>query len=189
VSRTVETQLSMDLDFENTDKVHTFDPRVTSLWRWTTWRQGTPFAVGGLGRLSLGFDQFEVEARLFADWQLGRVLLALNVSAARALFWNGREGVDTHLEESFAAKYVISPGATVGFEIRAKSAWKVREYQGTGIYAGPALTFTHPRFWVTIGGYTQFAADKAKADRDLMEPNELRDNERFVLRLSFGANT
>jgi hypothetical protein len=189
VTRTVEAQLSMDMDFEGTKFTRVFDPRFTSLWRWTTWRQDTPFAVGGLGRLSLGFGQFEVEGRLFADWQLDRVLMALNVSAARSLFWDGREGVDTRLEESFGAKYRISPTATVGFEIRAKSAWKLREYQGTALYVGPALTFTNPAFWVTVGGYAQVAADKANADRSLVEPNELRDNERFVLRLAFGANT
>ena len=189
VTRTVESQLSLDLDFERTEKTQGVDPKISSLWRWTTWREATPFAVGGLGRVSLGLDQFEVEARLFADWKLDRVLLAINASATRALFWNGRAGVDTRLEESFAAKYSISPGATVGFEVRARSAWKLREYQGTAIYAGPALTFTHQKFWVTLGGYAQVAADKANADRSLAEPNELRDNERFVLRLAFGADT
>ena len=189
VTRTVETQLSMDLDFESTNKSQGVDPKVTSLWRWTTWREGTPFAVGGLGRVSLGLDQFEAEARLFADLKLDRVIVALNASAARALFWNGREGVDTRLEESFAAKYIVSTGVTVGLEFRAKSAWKLREYQGTALFVGPAFTFTHPKFWVSLGGSTQVAADKANADRPLAEPNELRDNERFVLRLAVGADT
>ena len=63
VTRTVESQLSLDLDFERTDKTEGVDPKVTSRWRWTTWREATPFAVGGLGRVSLGLNQFEVEAR------------------------------------------------------------------------------------------------------------------------------
>lgn len=191
VTRTVEAQLSMDMDVESVSKTRpqTIDPRFTSLWRWTTWREHTPFAVGGLARLSLGPDQFEVEARLTADWQLDRVLLALNLSAARALFWNGRTGVDTRLEETFAARYLVSPGATFGFEVWGRSSWSVREYQGSALYVGPALTFTHPKFWVTVGGYAQVAAEKAQADRPLAEPAELRDNERFVLRLAFGANT
>jgi hypothetical protein len=189
VSRTLETQLSMDLDFQRTNFTQGLDPKLTSLWRWTTWREGTPFAVGGLGRVSLGLDLFEAEARLFADWKLARVVLALNASASRALFWNGREGVDTRLEESFGAKYLVSPAVAFGLELRAKSSWKQREYQGTAIYVGPALTFTHEKFWVTLGGFTQVAADKANADRPLAQPDELRDNERFVLRLVVGANT
>ena len=51
------------------------------------------------------------------------------------------------------------------------------------------MTFTHSKFWVTLGGYTQVAADKANADRSLKEPNELRDNERFVFRVAVGADT
>ena len=189
VTRTLESQLSLDTDFQRTDRSEGLDARVTSLWRWTTWREGTPFAVGGLGRVSLGLDQFEAEARLFTDLHLARVVIALNVSASRALFWNNREGIDTRLEESFAVKYTVSPAVTVGLEARAKSAWKLREYQGTAIYAGPAMTFTHPKFWVTIGGYAQVAADRANADRALEEPNELRDNERYVFRVAFGFDT
>jgi hypothetical protein len=189
VARTLESQLSLDLDFERTDLTQGVDPKLTSLWRWTTWREGTPFAMAGLGRISLGLDQFEVEARLIADFRLDRVVLALNASAARTVFWNGRTGVDTRLEENFAVKYVVSKGVTAGLELRAKSAWMAREYQGTAIYVGPALTFTVEKFWVTVGAFTQVAADKAKADRELAEPNELRDNERFVLRLTFGADT
>jgi len=100
-----------------------------------------------------------------------------------------RDGVDTRLEESFAVKFALSPNAGFALELRAKSSWQRREYQGTAAYAGPALTWTHPAFWVTLGAYAQVAADKAQADRPLAEPQELRDNERFVLRLAFGAVT
>ncbi len=188
VTRTLESQLSMDLDFDST-LTQGLDPKASSLWRWTTWREGSTFAAGGLGRLSLGFDVFEVEARLFADWQLGRFQLALNASGARATFWNGRNGIDTRLEESGATRFAFSPHASFGLEVRAKSSWAQREYLGTAIYLGPTLTVTHGTFWVTLGGYAQVAADKANADRSLAEPNELRDNERFVLRLSLGFDT
>ena len=189
VTRTVESQLSMDLDFERTDKTQGVDPKLTSLWRWTTWRERSLFNVGGVGRVSLGLDQFVVEARLLADLRLERVVLALNVSAERSLFWNGREGVDTRLEETLGAKYQVSPGVSFGFEARVRSAWKQREYQGTALYLGPALTFTHPKVWVTVGGYTQVSANRANADRALADPEELRDNERFVFRVAVGADT
>jgi hypothetical protein len=189
VARTIESQLSMDFDFQRTDKRDGVDPKVTSLWRFTTWRANTPFAVGGIARVSLGFDQLQVEGRLLADLTVGRVLLALNVSGEQSAFWNGRTGVDTRLEESFAVKFALSPNAGFALELRARSSWQRREYQGTAAYAGPALTWTHPAFWVTLGAYAQVAADKAQADRPLAEPQELRDNERFVLRLAFGAVT
>jgi hypothetical protein len=162
---------------------------VTSLWRFSTWRDQSPFAVAGLARVSLGLDQVEFEGRLIADLRLGRVVLALNAAASRSLFWNDRAGVDTRLEENLGLKYAVSPGVAAGLELRAKSAWQERIYQGTALYVGPAMTFTHPKFWITLGAFAQVAADRANADRELPEPAELRDNERFVLRLIFGADT
>ncbi|MFZ5439839.1 MAG: hypothetical protein ACOZQL_07505 [Myxococcota bacterium] len=189
VTRTVESQLSMDLDWERTDVSASLDPKLTSLWRWTTWRSGGPFAAGGLGRVSLARDLLELEGRLFADLRLGRVLMALNFSGSTGALWAGRTGVDTRLEESFAIKVSLSASAAVGLEVRGKSSWQRRDYQGSALYLGPALTWTHPSFWVSLGGYAQVASDKAPADKDLAEKQELRDNERFVLRLTFGAVT
>lgn len=188
VAKGLEAQTSIDFDVESTLLSAQVDPRLSSLWRWTTWRPGAPFSMGGLGRLSGGPGFFEAEGRLLADLEVGRVLVSLNVSAARALFWNGRSGVDTHLEELFGLRVSVSSTASLGLEARARSGWRERVYAGTALYVGPTLTFTNPRFWVSVGGGVQVAADKAQADRELEEPNELRDNERYVLRLALGVN-
>lgn len=186
VTKGLEAQTSIDFDVESTLLTAQVDPKLSSLWRWTTWRPGMPFAVGGLGRVTGGPGFFEAEGRLLADLELGRVLFSLNVAASRALFWDGRSGVDTHLEELFGARVSVSSTAFVGLEVRAKSGWRERVYAGTAVYLGPTLTFTNPRFWVSVGGGAQIAADKAQADQGLEEPNELRDNERYVLRLAVG---
>ncbi len=190
VTNTLESQLSVDFDITRTDAAETIDPRVSSLWRWTTWRTpGAPFSLGGIGRVSLAPNMFEAEARLVADIEVGRVLFTVNVAASRALYWDGRTGVDTHLEENAALRFQLSSFASFGLEGRARTGWATREYQGTAIYLGPAFTFTAQSFWVSLAGLAQVAADKANADRALPEPLELRDNERFVLRLSFGATS
>lgn len=186
VTRGLESQLGVDFDVESTLLSAAVDARLSSLWRWTTWRPGAPFSFGGLGRVSGGPGVLEVEGRLLADLELGRVLLSLNVSGARAAFWGGRAGVDTHLEASLGLRYSVSSTALVGLEARARSGWQAREYQGTAVYLGPSVTFTHPRFWVAVGGGVQVAADKPKVDEALDEPNTLRDNERYVLRLAVG---
>lgn len=186
VTRGLESQLSIDFDVESTLLTAVVDPKVSSLWRWTTWKPGAPFSVGGLARVSGGPGVFEVEARLLADVEVGRVLFSLNVAGARGAFWDGRTGIDTRLEESLGLRLAVSKTAFVGLEARARSAWQQREYQGTAVYLGPTLTFTNPRFWVSIGGGVQVASDKARADRDLPDPQELRDNERYVLRLALG---
>jgi hypothetical protein len=183
----LESQLSLDWDFERTDTRNDLDPKLTSWWRWAPVRGASPFAAGALGRASLGFDQLELEARLMTDVRVQKAVVALNLAASRAFFWKDRTGIDTRLEGTFAAKYSFSPHASFGLETRVKSAWQGNDYRGTAVYLGPVLTWTHPSFWVSIGGYTQVAADKAPADRASAEPQELRDNERFVLRIMVGG--
>lgn len=186
VARTLESQLSMDFDWQSTTLATTFDPRITSLWRWTTWRDPSPFAVSGIGRATVGFNSFELEARLVADLRIDKVLVAINVAAARSLFWNGRTGVDTHLEENFGIRYQLTAGAAVGLELKGRSGWEGRAHAGTALYVGPAFTFTPGPFWLTLGGYWQAASWKADADKGTAERQELRDNERFQVRAVFG---
>ena len=189
VTKNLESQLGIEFDVESTQRTSFVDPRVSSLWRWTTWKsEGSVFGAGGLGRVAIGPGVLEVEARLFADVTLGKVMIALNASGSRLAFWNDRSGVDMRLEESLGLRYAVSSSASVGLELRARTAWKEREYQGTALYLGPTFTFRHPIFWVSLGGGVQVAADKANADRALDEPNELRDNERYVLRLAVGID-
>lgn len=190
VADSVEAQLSLDFAFERLDlRTERLDPRLTSLWRWTTWRQGSPLAVGALARGSLGFDTLDVEARLLAELRLGRALVALNAGGTRSLFWDGAAGLDTRLEESLGLRYALSEHSSVGLELRARSGWQRGEYQGTAGYAGPTLAFRLGATWLSVGFTAQVVADKAEADRGNGEPNTLRDDERFVARLVVGTRT
>lgn len=183
----LETQFSVDPIVESTSLSSSLDGTVSNVWRWTTWKAGSPFAVGGLGRLSLGIDRVEFEARLLADLKVDRLLFALNVSAERAQFWNGRTGVDTRLEESLGARFALSATASFGLEARAKTSWDHRLYRGTALYLGPTLAFTNEYFWVSMGAYAQVWAQRGDGERGAAEPQELSDNERFLLRLVVGA--
>lgn len=189
VARTLESQLAVEPESERTDARTTLEGKVTNLWRWTSWRQGSPFALGGLGRISLGADRLELEGRLLADLKIDRFLFALNVSAERLTFWNGRTGIDTRLEESLGIRLALSSTASFGLEGRVKTSWERRIYRGTAIYLGPTLAFTNPHFWVSLGAFAQVASERGDGDRGSTEPQELRDNERFVLRLTVGATT
>ncbi len=188
VTDSLESQLSMDLDITRLDSGESINPRFSSLWRWSTWRRPEqPLAFSGIARVSLGPSMFEAEARLVADVEVGRVLFSLNVSGSRAALWGLLTGVDTRLEESLGLRFQFAPFASLGLEGRVRSGWQGGDYFGTAIYVGPALTLTFERFWVSLGGHAQVGADLARADRALPEPLTLRDNERFVLRLAFGA--
>lgn len=190
VTNALESQLSLDFDITHTNAGDRIDPRMSSLWRWAVWR-GTevPIQLGGQGRFAIAPDMVELEARLVFDVEVGRVLFAFNASGTRSIFWNGRTGIDTRLEENLALRYQFSSFASFGLEARGRSAWAANDYQGTAIYLGPVLTITATHFWVSLGGLTQIAAVKNEADKALPEPMTLRDNERFVLRIAFGAIT
>jgi hypothetical protein len=70
-----------------------------------------------------------------------------------------------------------------------RSAYREALFQGLALYVGPTLTVAGQGFWVALGASAQVAADKAAADKGNGEHAELRDNERFFLRLSFGLET
>lgn len=189
VVKDLEAQVSLDLGFQNSDRAHSVDPRVTSLWRWAPFHADGPIGFGVLGRASLGTDVLEAEARLLADKQLGDVLLAANVAAEQSFLWNGRTGVTTRLEATLGVTYAVAPFARVGLEARLKSSFARGDYDGTALYVGPSLAFRFRPLWFTIAATIQAAADQVEADRGTSEPMTLRDDERFVLRFTFGFPT
>jgi len=185
----LELQASLDVTVASTERTASSEPRVAGLLRWAPFTAEGVLGLGGFARASLGVDVLEVEARVLADKQLGKLLLAVNAAASRRFFWSGRAGVDTHLEETAALRYALGTVASFGLELRLQSGFTGADYQGTGIYVGPTFSVRGPGFWVALEALAQVAADKAPADRGNGQPLELRDNERFGLRLVVGAGT
>ena len=186
VTDSVESQLSLDVDLTHTNADQNINPRLSSLWRWAAFRSEY-FSFAGNGRVSLGTRMFEAEARLVADVEVGRLLFSFNVSGARAVLWDGLTGADTRLEGNLGARFQFASFASLGLEARSKTSWQKAAYVGTALYVGPALTLRFDHFWATIGLQAQVVGDKGKDDPST-DPQELRDNERFVLRLALGAN-
>ena len=183
----LELQSALDVTVASTAFTSSSEPRVAAQLRWAPLTADGVLGLGAAFRTSLGVDVLELELRLLADKQLGRLLLAVNAAASRRLFWSGRTGPETHLEETAALRYALGAVASFGLELRLQSAFLGSDYQGTGIYVGPTFTFRAPGFWVSLGALAQVAADKAPADRGNGQPLELRDNERFLLRLALGT--
>ncbi len=182
----LEALWGLDLDFVANKSSTTVDPLLTTAWRWAPLTADQALGVGGLARASLGFDSAELEARLFADKQLGKLLFAINGAASRRFFWSGRTGVDTHLEESVGVRYGVGPTASFGLELSLRSGFQDGAYQGTAVSVGPSFSFSFGKLWLSVGAAAQVAADKAPADRGNGQPLELRDNERFMGRLVLG---
>jgi hypothetical protein len=83
----------------------------------------------------------------------------------------------------------VTPFARVGLETRLKSSFARGDYQGTALYLGPSLAFRFQPLWLTVAATIQATAHQAAADRGTREVMTLRDDERFVLRFTFGFPT
>lgn len=177
-----EHSLFLDLPFTSTYGGSSVDARVTTQWKWGPLKATDVLGIAGVVRASLGFDLAQLEARLVLDKRVGQVSLGATASAERSFFWSGRSGVDTRLEESFALRYALG-AASFGIEFFLKSGFLRGEYQGTGLSVGPMLTVHTQTLAFAIGAVAQVAADKAAADKGNGQLLELRDNERFMLRL------
>ncbi len=162
------------------------DAKLTTWWRASPLKAKDWLGFSVLLRGSLGLLGVDAEARFVLDKRLGDVWVALNSAVTRSYFFEGT-GVDLRLEQSGAVGYVLSKaGVTIAAEGRARTAFLLGQYQGTAVYAGPSLTLSQPRWWLSVAVQAQVAADRHPDDKALPEPLELRDNERFVARFVFG---
>lgn len=167
----------------------TFDGRVSALARYRLFDPDDVLGVALLARAGFGVASAVLEGRLVLDRKLGDVWLALNSSYERTVFWDRREAIDTRLEHSFAARLLVTPEVSAGFEVRGRQAFLSGAYQGTALYVGPTLSISTKWVWFSVGAVAQVGADKIQADRGNGEHVIFRDDERFSLRLIVGAPT
>jgi hypothetical protein len=162
------------------------DPRLTTLWQ----LQLRP-SLGGLGvaaqaGASASLDGLELELRAIADTRLDGFSAAANVSVQQFLAWRSSAVTRTRLEGNLAVGYTLFNLVSAGLEFRSRTAFTAQGYDGTGFYVGPTFGVRRGGFWFNFSALAQVAAVKAAADFG-GEPLEMRDNERFQLRLMVGG--
>ena len=180
--------LEADVTFRRRDQ-KTFDGSASALVRYRLFDPDDVLGVAVLGRAGFGIDGAVLEGRLVLDRKLGDVLLALNSSYERSVLWDRREAIDTRLEHSFAARFLVTPEVAAGFEVRGRQAFLSGAYQGSALYVGPTLSITTKWVWFSLGAVAQVGSDKIEADRGNGQTIIFRDDERFSLRLVVGAPT
>lgn len=190
VSKRVDVHFGVEADgtFGRRDQ-KSFDGRASALARYRLFDADDVLGVALLGRAGFGIDGAVLEARLVLDRKLGDVLLALNSSYERTIFWDRREAIDTRLEHSFAARFLVTPDVAAGFEVRGRQAFLSGAYQGSALYVGPTLSISTKWVWFSLGAVAQVGSDKVEGDRGNGEHLIFRDDERFSLRLVVGAPT
>ncbi|MBE2251468.1 MAG: hypothetical protein IAE78_18145 [Myxococcus sp.] len=180
----LETEVALRR-FEQKD----LDGRVSALARYRLFDADDVIGVALLARAGFGVASAVLEARLVLDRQAGDVLVALNSSFERTVYWDRRDAIDSRLEHSVALRLAVTPEVSAGVEVRARQAFASGVYQGTAIYGGPALTVSTKWAWLSIGFVAQVASDKAEGDRGDGQRIIFRDDERFGVRLVVGAPT
>lgn len=165
------------------------DVRGSALVRYRFFEPNEVLGVALLARAAFGVAGAVLEGRLVLDRVLGDVLLALNSSYERTVFWDARADLDTRFEHSLGLKLQVTPQVSAGVEVRARQALLAGAYQGTAFYAGPTLTVSTKWVWFSVGAVAQVASDKAEGDRGNGERVIFRDDERFGVRLVVGAPT
>jgi hypothetical protein len=162
------------------------DPRLSTLWQ----LQLRP-SLGGLGLAaqagaSASLDGLELELRAIADTRLDGFSAAANFSVQQFLAWRSSAVTRTRLEGNLAVGYTLFNLVSAGLEVRSRTAFTAQGYDGTGFYVGPTFGVRRGGLWFNFSALAQVAAVKAAADLG-GEPLEMRDNERFQLRLMFGG--
>lgn len=165
----------------------TLDSRVSNTLRYAPFKATGPVGFAVISRVAVGFALGEVEVRLVLDKSIGPVHLALNASGSRAILWHTAQVIDLRFEQNLTLRYLVGESFAAGFDVRAREAFASTTYQGTAFSAGPAFTYSAPRWWFALGLLAQAGADKAKGDYGNGDPLELRDNERFVGRVILGV--
>jgi hypothetical protein len=187
LSPALEAQLLLAVAIESVGvESHGAEGAIATRWRWQPLdARVDPIGLSLLGTVAGGPESLFLEARATTESWLGDFLFALNASADFAVRRSGA-GANAHLEQSGGALYRLANNFTSGFEIRNRIGFDHGTWLGDAIFAGPVFSWRAKSWWLSFAGLAQVAAVKADEVRGNGEPLELRDNERFVLRLQLG---
>ncbi len=134
-----------------------------------------PFGLALYGEVKLGDELFELEAKLIAQKDVGKWVLAWNGTIEAEWAGSHFDEDNGKLEQTLGASYQFSPSLLGGFELLYEVKYEDWSKWGDHVlYIGPNLSYRTGQWWATITPLAQVT------DVD-NEPN-------FQLRLIFGID-
>ena len=140
---------------------------ISNEWKWKISDPvADPLGFGLYGEVSLGTEEFELEAKTLFDKKLDKLLLAANLVAAGE-FENGADETELEeieLEADLGASYAVTPHFSVGLELRnhneiAKEADSDEmEWEHSALFLGPNVSYATEGWWVTLSVLPQLPA-------------------------------
>ncbi len=141
-----------------------------------------PIGVGLYGELTGGTDEFEAEAKLIIDKQVGDLLLAGNLVLANEWEMEADETETEHeIELDLAATFFLRPGLSAGLELRNHNEILEGEWEHSALFLGPVLAYATDAWWAAITILPQLPALKKEGDGARV----LDDHEKLEARLLF----
>ncbi len=158
---------------------------VSSEWKY---KVSDPVADGiGMalyGELSVAPTEIELETKLIFDKRWGKVLVAGNLVGEFALESEpGKTEPEGVVEADLAGTYFLSPGVSLGLELRNHNMIIEEEFHGSVLFAGPVLAYAAASWWVALSVMPQLTAlKKTDGARGRLE---LTEHEKINARLLF----
>ena len=111
--------------------------------------------VGLYGEIQVGEDSLTFENKLLVQKDVGNWILLYNLVAETELegvFREGADEVEGEVSHTLGVSYAFPKGWFVGGEAVVESVYEDwSHYQGTTVYAGPAISYQgNEHFWFTI---------------------------------------
>lgn len=145
------------------------------------------------GEISAATAEAELEAKLIIDKKVGDLLFAGNLVLANETEFE-REGDESEVEQEqeveldLAMAYFVSPGVTVGLELRNHNEVYEGEWLHSAIFAGPTVAYAGEGWWIAGSVMPQLPALKDNDDSVDDGARVLDDHEKLEARVLFSMH-
>ncbi len=138
--------------------------------------------LGLYGELSGGTEDYEAEAKLIIDKQVGDLLLAGNLVLANEWELEPEETeTEQEVEIDLSAAYFIRSGFSAGVELRNHNEILEGEWEHSALFFGPVFGYATDGWWAAVTILPQLPALKKEGDGSRV----LDDHEKLEARILF----
>ncbi|MBS4028085.1 MAG: hypothetical protein KGZ58_05535 [Ignavibacteriales bacterium] len=146
-----------------------------------------PIGFGLYGEATIGLDEFELEAKLLFDKQIGKTLFAFNAVAESE--WeteiedDGEEETESEVKMEFdlGIAHSLTSNFAFGVEARQHNVIKEGEVEHSALFFGPVVSYNAETWWATFTILPQVASFKERAPKKL----DMSEYEKIQARLLF----
>ena len=125
-----------------------------------------PVGLSVYQEIQVGRQHFELESKLIAQKNFGRLILDYNLTLETEWEEQGLQEHQGELQQAFGASYELSPRISVGLEFLHEFVFPDWRDQGEirNVFIGPNVAFRHQSWFVTVTALAQATNTADEAD-------------------------